>query len=169
MVLLRLPRNRLRLRFRVAAARRPQRRDTTVEGHTLLCTFAQDGETWKAYEDLRTRDGAITFVSATGRARVLPKTAEAVFPDAGPQHLGVGVEPDRHGRCRFAGRQAARSWRSRRRRGTACSPAYGFGRAKRARLPFPLEHHRGHARMQRHNARLSRGQYRHLSSRSVFS
>jgi hypothetical protein len=61
----------------------------SVEGHTLLCTFPRGGETWKVYEDLRTRDGAITFVSSDGRARVLPKSAEAVFQEDGPAYLGM--------------------------------------------------------------------------------
>src|SRR5579884_2743128 len=50
-----------------------------VSGHTLVCTFPYEGATWKVYEDLRTRDGVITFVSSSGRARVLTKSAEASF------------------------------------------------------------------------------------------
>src|SRR5258708_268357 len=56
-----------------------------VSGHTQLCTFPYDGATWKAYEDLRTRDGVITFVSSSGRARVLSKSAEASFAPDGPE------------------------------------------------------------------------------------
>jgi hypothetical protein len=51
----------------------------TVDGHTKLCSFVRKGETWTVYEDLRVRDGAITFVSAVGTARILSKTAEATF------------------------------------------------------------------------------------------
>ncbi|HEX4007805.1 MAG TPA: Tat pathway signal protein [Acidobacteriaceae bacterium] len=65
--------------------------ETSVEGHTLLSTFARGSETWKVYEDLRTRDGAITYVSSTGHARVLPKNAEAVFAEEGPQYLGLDL------------------------------------------------------------------------------
>src|SRR6185437_429267 len=64
----------------------------STEGHTLLCSFTRGGEQWKVYEDLRGRDGVITFVSAAGQARVLPKTAEAVFPDDGPQYLGLELK-----------------------------------------------------------------------------
>lgn len=61
----------------------------SVDGHSRLCSFMLHGEEWTVYEDLRTRDGAITFRSSSGFARVLPKTAEAVFPQPGPQYLGL--------------------------------------------------------------------------------
>ena len=64
----------------------------STEGHTLHSTFSRNGEQWKVYEDLRTRDGVITFVSSSGKARVLPKTAEAVFPEDGPQYLGLELK-----------------------------------------------------------------------------
>ncbi|HSU18447.1 MAG TPA: hypothetical protein VLI45_01775, partial [Acidobacteriaceae bacterium] len=66
--------------------------EADVHGHTLICTFAREGDTWKVYEDLRTRDGAITFVSSKGVARVLPKTAEQTFAEDGPQHLGLDMK-----------------------------------------------------------------------------
>lgn len=65
---------------------------TDVEGHTPICSFTRKDETWKVYEDLRTRDGAITFVSSKGVARVLPKSAEQTFADDGPQHLGLEIK-----------------------------------------------------------------------------
>lgn len=61
----------------------------STEGHTRLCSFTRGSEEWTVYEDLRTRDGVLTFVSSHGSARVLPKSAEAVFPDDGPQYLGL--------------------------------------------------------------------------------
>jgi hypothetical protein len=63
-----------------------------VTGHSLICTFTRKGETWKVYEDLRSRDGAFTFVSSHGTARVLPKSAEATFASDGPQHLGLDIK-----------------------------------------------------------------------------
>ena len=63
-----------------------------VENHTLLSTFLRKGETWKVYEDLRTRDGAITFVSSSGTARLLRKTAEATFPGDEPLYLGLDLK-----------------------------------------------------------------------------
>lgn len=66
--------------------------DAAVEGHTRLASFMRKGETWTVYEDLRVRDGVITFVSSAGAARVLPKTAEATFASEGPQHLGLELK-----------------------------------------------------------------------------
>ncbi|HEV2488934.1 MAG TPA: hypothetical protein VGT03_03935 [Candidatus Acidoferrales bacterium] len=63
-----------------------------VEGHTLLCEFKSGATRWKVYEDLRTRDGAITFLSASGSSRVLPKSAEAVFAEANPPYLGLDLK-----------------------------------------------------------------------------
>ena len=68
------------------------RQRSAVEGHTLLCTFSRNGETWKVYEDLRTRDGAITFVSSSGTARVLRRLRKQAFADDGPQHLGLDLK-----------------------------------------------------------------------------
>ncbi len=63
-----------------------------VEGHTLLCTFKQGTQTWTVYEDLRTRDGAISFVSSAGNGRVLTRNAEATFADADPPYLGLNIK-----------------------------------------------------------------------------
>jgi hypothetical protein len=64
----------------------------SVEGHTLLCSFRRAAEEWKVYEDLRTRDGVITFVSAAGTARVLPKTAEATYSEDGAPYLSLDLK-----------------------------------------------------------------------------
>lgn len=63
-----------------------------VEGHTLLCEFQFAGKSWKVYEDLRTRDGAIVFLSNQGTRRVLPKSTDAVFPEADPPYLGLNLD-----------------------------------------------------------------------------
>ena len=63
-----------------------------VEGHTLLCEFQLSGKNWKVYEDLRTRDGAIVFLSNQGTKRILPKSAEAVFAEAEPPYLGLNLD-----------------------------------------------------------------------------
>ena len=52
-----------------------------LEGHTFICAFELDATTWKVYEDLRTREGSITFISSNGKSRVLQKSAEPSFPD----------------------------------------------------------------------------------------
>lgn len=64
----------------------------SVEGQTLLCTFTRKDESWKVYEDLRSHEGVLTFVSSRGFARVLPKHIEAAFPEDGPQHLGLDIK-----------------------------------------------------------------------------
>lgn len=66
--------------------------EADVEGHTFLCEFQLSGENWKVYEDLRSRDGAITFLSSGKTKRVLPKFAEAVFPEANPPYLGLNLD-----------------------------------------------------------------------------
>jgi hypothetical protein len=62
-----------------------------IEGHTLICSFNIDSVSWKVYEDLRTRDGVLTFISSRGEARVLGKSAEAMFAEAEPAHLGLSM------------------------------------------------------------------------------
>ena len=62
-----------------------------TEGHTLVCEFKVDAVTWKVYEDLRTREGVLTFISARGESRVLGKSAEATFAEAEPPHLGLSM------------------------------------------------------------------------------
>lgn len=63
-----------------------------LDGHTLLCEFKSGGGTWKAYEDLRTRDGMLTFVSSAGTARVLGKNVEATFANDDPPYLGLALK-----------------------------------------------------------------------------
>jgi hypothetical protein len=67
-------------------------RNIDVEGHTLLCTFKEGPQTWKVYEDLRTRDGAISFLSSAGNGRVLTRNAEANFAEADPPYLGLSIK-----------------------------------------------------------------------------
>jgi hypothetical protein len=66
--------------------------EVPVNGYSLICTFNRGGKTWTVYEDLRTRDGVIVFVSSIGEARVLRKTAEATFAEDGPQYLGLDLK-----------------------------------------------------------------------------
>src|ERR1700691_2892953 len=60
-----------------------------VAGHTFVCEFKVGATGWKVYADLRTRDGAITFISGAGASRVLGKSAEATFAEADPPYLGL--------------------------------------------------------------------------------
>ncbi|MFI5073091.1 MAG: Tat pathway signal protein, partial [Terriglobales bacterium] len=68
------------------------RADINTEGHTLLCSFVLGTENWKVYEDLRTREGAIAFVSTKGGGRVLTKSAEACFAEVNPPYLGLNLK-----------------------------------------------------------------------------
>ena len=63
-----------------------------IDGHTKLAEFKLGTGTWKVYEDLRTRDGVLTFVSATGASRVLVKHVEAAFNTADPPYLGISLD-----------------------------------------------------------------------------
>src|SRR2546429_9502732 len=62
-----------------------------IEGHTLISQFKIDTTTWKVYEDLRTREGVLTFISSRGASRVLGKSAEPTFAEAEPAHLGLSM------------------------------------------------------------------------------
>ena len=62
-----------------------------IEGHTLLTSFKLDAVEWKVYEDLRTREGALTFVSDRGGKRILTKSAEAAFSESNPPYLGLNL------------------------------------------------------------------------------
>jgi hypothetical protein len=62
-----------------------------IEGHILVCEFTHESTHWKVYEDLRTREGAITFVSPRG-SLVLTKSAEAAFAEAGTAYLGLNLK-----------------------------------------------------------------------------
>jgi len=62
-----------------------------VDGHTRVCDFKLNGVDWKVYEDLRTREGVITFVSSAG-ARVFTKSAEAAFAEETSLYLGVSLK-----------------------------------------------------------------------------
>src|SRR5215470_96246 len=63
----------------------------SVQGHTFITQFRTEAETWKVYEDLRTRDGALVFVSSTGATRLLAKSAEASMPEGSP-YLGLALK-----------------------------------------------------------------------------
>jgi hypothetical protein len=63
-----------------------------VEGYTFLTEFRTHAETWKVYEDLRTREGALVFVSSTGATRSLAKSAEASMPETTSYYLGLTLK-----------------------------------------------------------------------------
>ena len=64
--------------------------DTT--GYTQVSEFKIGSTTWKVFEDLRTRDGALVFVSSEGATRMLGKNAEASFDEASTPYLGLSLK-----------------------------------------------------------------------------
>ena len=62
--------------------------DDSLAGHTRLCAFREDGVDWTVHEDLRTPDGAISFVCGAGML-VLGKRTEAAFPSDKPPYFGM--------------------------------------------------------------------------------
>src|SRR5690348_6780721 len=63
-----------------------------VSGHTQIAEFKLNSASWKVFEDLRTRDGVITFIASDGRSKILPKNAEANFAEANPPYLGLSLK-----------------------------------------------------------------------------
>ncbi|MGB8675255.1 MAG: hypothetical protein WCD27_12945 [Candidatus Acidiferrales bacterium] len=63
-----------------------------VQGYTLVSQFQHGSAEWKVYEDLRTRDGSLVYVSSAGMSRVLAKTVEATFPESEPPYLGLALK-----------------------------------------------------------------------------
>jgi hypothetical protein len=84
---------------------------SALQGHTLIAEFTLNATAWKVYEDLRTRDGEITFVSADGAERVLRKAAEAAFPEADPPHLGLSMDDIGLSGTDLLASEAAGQWR----------------------------------------------------------
>ena len=80
---------------RSASSARKQGTKTTaavsLEGYTLVTEFTADADSWKLYEDLRTREGSLVFVSSSGVTRVLTKSAEASMPEGSP-YLGLALK-----------------------------------------------------------------------------
>jgi len=63
----------------------------SIEGCTLVSEFQNEGVSWKVYEDLRTRDGALIFVSSSGETISLTKSAELSMPEGTP-YLGLELK-----------------------------------------------------------------------------
>jgi len=63
----------------------------STDGYTLVSEFKRHSVLWKVYEDLRTRDGSMVFVSSTGETRELSKSAEASMAEGAP-YLGLTLK-----------------------------------------------------------------------------
>lgn len=78
-------------RSRQKSSGRSASSEVSIEGYTQMLEFKADGATWKVYEDLRTRDGAIAFVSSSGVSRVLTKSAEVSMAEGTP-YFGLNLK-----------------------------------------------------------------------------
>ena len=77
-----------------SVARKPARKAAAVaslEGCTLVAEFKLKEDSWKVYEDLRTREGSLVFASSSGETRVLARSAEASMPEGNP-YLGLALK-----------------------------------------------------------------------------
>jgi hypothetical protein len=51
----------------------------SLEGYTLVAEFKGEAKSWKVYEDLRTREGTLVFVSSSEETRVLRRRKERLI------------------------------------------------------------------------------------------
>jgi hypothetical protein len=63
-----------------------------IGGYTQVSKFRVAATEWKVYEDLRTRDGSLVFLSSRGATKVLRKSAEAAFDEATTAYLGLKLD-----------------------------------------------------------------------------
>ena len=63
-----------------------------TRGYTQVSEFKIGPTAWRAYEDLRTRDGSLVFLSSQGATKVLTKSAEAAFDEAATPYLGLKLD-----------------------------------------------------------------------------
>ena len=63
----------------------------SIEGYTPVAEFRAEATSWKVFEDLRTREGSLVFVSSSGDNRALAKSAEASMPEGKP-YLGLALK-----------------------------------------------------------------------------
>ncbi len=62
-----------------------------LDGYNVVSQFSAEGENWKVYEDLRTREGDLVFVASSGATLRLGKSAEASMPEGTP-YLGLELK-----------------------------------------------------------------------------
>jgi hypothetical protein len=77
----------------ISGARKPGQKTTvavSLDGYTPVAEFKRGEDSWKVYEDLRTREGSLVFVSLSGGTQVLTKSAEASMAEGNP-YLGLAL------------------------------------------------------------------------------
>ena len=83
-------------RLSASAAQTPAQKaipglEISLAGYSLIAEFKNEVAPWKVYEDLRTREGALVFVSSAKQTRMLSKSAEASMAE-GPPYLGLSLK-----------------------------------------------------------------------------
>ncbi|MGA8441123.1 MAG: Tat pathway signal protein [Candidatus Sulfotelmatobacter sp.] len=63
----------------------------SIEGYTLIAEFKAEEDSWRVYEDFRTREGSLVLKSSSGDTLVLTKSAEASMPEGNPC-LGLALK-----------------------------------------------------------------------------
>jgi hypothetical protein len=77
-----------------SVARKPARTAASavsLEGYTPVAEFKLKEDSWKVYEDLRTREGSLVFASSSGETRLLARSAEASMSEGNP-YLGLALK-----------------------------------------------------------------------------
>ena len=83
-------------RLSASAAQTPAQKaipglEISLAGYSLVAEFKNEAASWKVYEDLRTREGALVFVSSAKQTRMLSKSAEASMAEGRP-YLGLSLK-----------------------------------------------------------------------------
>jgi len=76
---------------RIAPPKRISSTPIPTGGHTLICEIQRRDAHWKVYEDLRTREGSIVFLSSACEGRELRKSAEASMAEGQP-YFGLSLK-----------------------------------------------------------------------------
>ena len=83
-------------RLDASTAQRPARQaapgpEISLEGYSLVAEFKTEAASWRVYEDLRSREGALVLVSSARETRVLTKSAEPSMAEGAP-YLGLSLK-----------------------------------------------------------------------------
>lgn len=65
--------------------------ESDTRGYTRVARFDDEGTVWTAWEDRRTPEGAIRFVSSSSESLTLGKRLEAAYAEEGPAYMGLDL------------------------------------------------------------------------------
>jgi hypothetical protein len=63
----------------------------SLDGYVQVASFKTEADSWIVWEDLRSREGSLVFVSSSGARHMLAKSAEASMPEGVP-YLGLALK-----------------------------------------------------------------------------